>query len=400
MPTTSATNKKTNAQIPYTRITRDAEALGVVGTPVFIRANVGDPLATSMPDERIDAVAGMDAVNAEMATQAVEDDQWRVDGVLLSTESEMDPVLQDMGVRNTATTTALLEAVQGPTQLRNLYSARPLVGDYVYLGLVWNGAVGYVWKPFSSQNLDMDFVPEQPRAPQLGFSGHVKRKLLKVAFTKDDRQRLCRAVCLGRVIDSSPSPGMITVHVSLRTMSVDELGCRHDEDHVVYTTNPDGAVAWDYRGDIGQLTRKKDDSEDVLKLADLLVDPTLGSVIDVMLRLEPVAAALAQEEELALPPYIALLVPVLLHLATHPLEQVHETTLSVLQSAALDTEIFFTRVEGLVPTMPGFEALSVRQLALGRTARGTRIDPNTHVWLLQRAAVMAGAIDAVLLSAL
>ena len=401
MPTTTATNKKTNAQIPYARITRNAEALGVVGTPVFVRANMGDPLITSMPDERLDAVAGMDAVNAEMATQHVENDEWRVDGILLSTECEMDPVLQDLGVRNTATTTSLLEAVQGPTQLRNIYSARPLVGDYVYLGLLWDGAVGYVWKPFSAQNLDMDFVPEQPRAPQLGFSGHVKRKLLKVDFTKDDRQRLVRAVCLGRVIDSSPSPGTITVHVSLRTMTADELGRRHDEDHVVYTTNPDGTIAWDYRGDIGQLTRKKDDSEDVLKLADLLVDTTVGVGVDVMLQLEPVAAALAQDIKVVPPLYAASLVPSLLNLATHPLEQADEDAMMRLRRVAFDTEVFFTRVEGLVPMgHDGVETLSVRQLALARTGKAPkRVDDNPNVWLLQRAAVVAGAIDAVLLSA-
>lgn len=399
MPTTTATNKKTNAQIPYARITRDAEALGVVGTPVFIRANVGDPLVTSMPDERLDAVAGVEAVNAEMATQRVETNEWRVDGVLLSTESEMDPVLEDLGVRNTATTTALLEAVQGPTQLRNLYSARPLVGDYVYLGLVWDGAAGHSWKPFSSQNLDMEFLPEQPRAPQLGFSGHVKRKLLKVDFTKEDRQRLVRAVCLGRVIDSSPSPGMITVHVSLRTMTADEMGRRHDENHVVYTTQTDETVEWEYHGDIGKLVRKSGDSEDVLKLADLLVDTTVGVGVDVMLRLEPVAAALAQDVKLVAPLYAASLVPSLLHLATRPLEQADEATLGRLRRVALDTEVFFTRVEGLVPMVQGVETLSVRQLALGRTAKGTkRVDDNPNVWLLQRAAVVAGAVDAILLS--
>ena len=263
MPTTSASNKKTNVQIPYTRVTRDAEALGIVGTPVFVRANVGDPLTVSMPDERIDAVAGMDAVNAELVTQNEYNDAWRVDGVLLSTESEMDPVLQDMGVRNTSTTTTILEAVQGPTQLRNLYSSRPLMGDYVYLGLLWNsaGTPGYTWKPFCSQHLDMEFVPEQPRAPQLGFAGHAKHKLLHVEFTQDDRQRLCRAVCLGRVIDSAPSPGMITVNVAIREMSIDEIGRRHDEQNVVYTPvvnndvdvwrEPVETTRWDYTGTIG-----------------------------------------------------------------------------------------------------------------------------------------------------
>ena len=236
VPTTSATTKKTNAQIPYTRVTRDADTLGVVGTPVFVRANVADPLVVSMPNERLDAVAGLEAVNAELAT--VVDDAattaWRASGVLLSTESELDPALHAMGVRNTATTTALLEAVQGPTQLRNIYSARPLVGDICYLGLIWLGdGNGFKWVPFSSQHLDMEFTPTRPRAPKLGFAGHIKHTSLEVpGLSPTDRQRISRAVCLGRVIDTAPSPGMITVHVDVREMTWAELGRRHDEANV------------------------------------------------------------------------------------------------------------------------------------------------------------------------
>ena len=301
-----------------------------------------------MPDEKIDAVAGMETVNAELATQLEDENAWRIDGVLLSTESEMDQVLQDMGVRNTATTTAILEAVQGPTQLRNLYSSRPLVGDYVYLGLVWGGAgsPGYAWKPFCSQHLDMEFVPEQPRAQQLGFAGHAKRKLLHVEFTDDDRQRLCRAVCLGRVIDSAPSPGMITVNVSIREMSIDELGRRHDEGHVVYTPEvgdevrwPHGRVEttrWDYVGAIGQRCPARvsaclsvleagdpPDDEDVLRIADQLVrlpESTPGT--DPGIRLGAVARALAGDDYAsrleAVCTTVASLVPLLLPFASEP----------------------------------------------------------------------------------
>ena len=441
MPTTSATNKKTNAQIPYTRVTRDAEALGVVGTPVFVRANIGDPLTVSMPDERIDAVAGMETVNAELATQDEDENAWRVSGVLLSTESEMDPVLQDMGVRNTSTTTAILEAVQGPTQLRNLYSSRPLVGDYVYLGLLWgsNGTPGYTWKPFCSQHLDMEVLPQPPRAPQLrtprapqlGFAGHAKHKLLHVEFSDDDRQRLCRAVCLGRVIDSSPSPGMITVNVAIREMSIDELGRRHDEENVEYITVVDNDVEnwhkpvettrWDYRGDIGRRCPARvgapDDDEDaydppddndVIKLADMLVDMTRTPNIDLMLRLRPVAAALAQQRpKLAesTARMVDSVVPRLLFLAeqvviAHPSEDARAKLLQNLQTGALNLEVFFTRIEVLVPVVPAFQGLSVRRLAVARTAPGqpSRRDADAHVWLLQRAAVALGAIDALLLA--
>ncbi len=434
MPTTSASNKKTNVQIPYTRVTRDAEALGIVGTPVFVRANVGDPLAVSMPDERIDAVAGMDTVNAELATQLEDENAWRIDGVLLSTESEMDPVLQDMGVRNTATTIAVLEAIQGPTQLRNLYSSRPLVGDYVYLGLVWGGAgsPGYAWKPFSSQHLDMEFVPEQPRAQQLGFAGHAKRKLLHVEFTNDDRQRLCRAVCLGRVIDSAPSPGMLTVNVAIREMSIDELGRRHDEEHVVYTPEvgaevrwPHGRIEttrWDYKGAIGHRcparvskclpaleAANSPDDDDVLHIADQFVrlpEVTLG--VDPGIRLGAVARALAYADYAsrieAVCGIVASLVPRLLPFASEPVRNLDADTRVAMQRAAFDLEVFFTLAEGAAPTPPGTGSTPVRLLALQRTSpqggdKTVRRDPDVLVWLLQRAAIVAGAMDAVLESA-
>ena len=430
MPTTSASNKKSNVQIPYSRVTRDAEALGIVGTPVFVRADVRDPLTVSMPDEKIDAVAGMETVNAELATQLEDENAWRIDGVLLSTESEMDQVLQDMGVRNTATTTTILEAVQGPTQMRNLYSSRPLVGDYVYLALVWGGAgsPGYAWKPFCSQHLDMDVLPEQPRAQQLGFAGHAKRKLLHVEFTDDDRQRLCRAVCLGRVIDSAPSPGMITVNVSIREMSIDELGRRHDEGHVVYTPEvgdevrwPHGRVEttrWVYVGAIGQRCPARvsaclsvleagdpPDDEDVLRIADQLVrlpESTPGT--DPGIRLGAVARALADDDYAsrleAVCTTVASLVPLLLPFASEPTRSLDADTRTAMQRASLDLEVFFTLAEGAAPSAG---STPVRLLALQRTGpqggdKAQRRDPDVRVWLLQRAAVMAGAMDAVLAS--
>ena len=431
MPTTSASNKKSNVQIPYTRVTRDAEALGAVGTPVFVRANVGDPLTVSMPDEKIDAVAGMDAVNAELATQLEDENAWRVDGVLLSTESEMDPVLQDMGVRNTCTTMAILEAVQGPTQMRNLYSSRPLVGDYVYLGLVWGGAgsPGYAWKPFSSQHLDMEFVPQQPRAQQLGFAGHAKRRLLHVEFTDDDRQRLCRAVCLGRVIDSAPSPGMITVNVAIREMSIDELGRRHDEEHVVFTPEvgaevrwPHGRIEttrWEYKGTIGQRCPTRvskhlpaleagdpPDDDDILLVADQLVRlPEAVPGVDIGIRLGAVARALANDDYAsrleAVGARVAALVPLLLPFASAPTRSLDADTRVTMHRAAFDLEVFFTLAEAAAPsagTTP-----PVRLLALQRTgpqggAKVVRRDPDVRVWLLQRIAIAAGAVDAVLAS--
>ena len=430
IPTTSASNKKTNVQIPYTRVTRDAEALGAVGEPLFVRADVRDPLVASMPDEKLDAVAGMEAVNAELATQLEDEDAWRVTGILLSTESEMDPVIQDMGVRNTNTTTTVLESVQGPTQLRNLYSARPLVGDWIYLGLVWGGddKPGYRWVPFSSQHLDMDFVPEEPRDPKLGFAGHRKHSLLRVGFGKELRQRLCRAVCLGRVIDSSPSPGMLTVNVSVREMTIDELGRRHDEEHVTYRTRlgpevrwPHGRVEqteWDYTGDIGRRCPKRvanclasladadaPEDDDVLRVADQLVRlPTEAMGADLLARLAAVARALADpQHEERLDPVCSLvsaLVPRLLEYATNPTLQPDAETQAAMERAALEFELFLTLAEGLAPsaTSPSIRALALQRTAPQRGEKAVRRDADPMVWLLQKTAVAAGAVESVLSS--
>ena len=221
IPTTSATIKKTNVQIPYTRVVRDPTRLGDVGHPVFVRAEYeGNRSLAAVAEFRTDTLAGVDAVNSELAVQWRDDAKWRVDGVLLSTQNEMDPELQARVGHDEPLTdsTAVLLAVQGPTQMRNVYCSRPAVGDCVYLGLVWaaGGGTGYKWVPFCSQHLDMDYVPERPRAFQLGFSGILNRKIEHVEFTDDQRRRLCRAVCIGRIMDTNPSPGMIVVNVQLR----------------------------------------------------------------------------------------------------------------------------------------------------------------------------------------
>lgn len=257
IPTTSGTIKKTNVQIPYTRVVRDPTHLGEVAHPVFVRAEYdGNKRAAPVPELRMDTMAGIDAVNAELAAKWQDEQMWRVDGVLLSTQNEMDPELQAKVGNDEALTdsTAALIALQGPTQMRNIFCSRPLVGDLVYLGLLRSpgGSTGYRWVPFCSQHLDMGYVPERPRAFQLGFSGIVNRKIEHVEFTDKQRRRLCRAVCLGRIMDTCPSPGMIVVNVQLREMSIDELGRRHDEANTTVGTDPTtGVETWTYHGTIG-----------------------------------------------------------------------------------------------------------------------------------------------------
>ena len=139
-----------------------------------------------------------------------------------------------------------------------------------------------------------------------------------------------------------------------------------------------------------------DDTDSVLQLADLLVRLPPAPSMDPMLRLRPVAAALAQEANLeqSMTVYAGSLVTALLDLARRPTQQPIGAT-TQFQRAALELEIYFTRVEGLVA--PDHDTLPVRTLALARTAIGTRKDADAHVWALQRAAVVLGAIDALLL---
>ena len=253
MPTTSQSNKKTNVVIPYTRVVRDPTNLGAVGTPVFVRARYegeGTPeqRRRALPEPLgMNTLAGIDAVNRELVYQ-LHNTNWRLDGILMSTEQEMDPQLRTLAENEPFTTsTSALVAIQGPTVLRNLYCSRPLVGDYVYLGLVYGYPTGVRWVPFCSQHLDMSHMPERPRAPQLGFAGIFNRKLENVTFNDTQIQRMCRAYCIGRVTDCAPSPGMITVNVQLRLMEWDELGRRHDEAHTYQL--PDGYIV--YYGRIG-----------------------------------------------------------------------------------------------------------------------------------------------------
>ena len=141
-----------------------------------------------------------------------------------------------------------------------------------------------------------------------------------------------------------------------------------------------------------------DDTADVLKLADLLVRQANNGTIDPTLLLRPVAAAFAQDVALSqsMEGYAVALVPPLLEMATHPAREIDTPTRRLLQRAALELEVFFTRVESLV--VSDVATRPVRALALARTAiAGTRKDADAHVWVLQRAAVVLGAVDALLL---
>ncbi len=242
VPTTTASNKKTNVQIPYTRVVNDARHLPRErGELVFVRAVVDATVAGKLrvsAHDRTEFLAGLDAVNAKIGAadpeyQEEEAEAWSVDGVLISTEREMDPEEMAWTTYDEPVTssTAVLIALQGHTVLRNVFSDRAFVGDYCYVGLVQPRGKEPRWVPFSSQHLDMVHAPEPPTAPQLGFHGTATRKRVRVAFTEEDAAGLCSAYCIGRVVDSAPTPGDVTVNVQVRRMSWTQLGVRHDEEH-------------------------------------------------------------------------------------------------------------------------------------------------------------------------
>ena len=239
VPTTEASHRKSNAQIPYTRVVTDTRHLPDDGDVVFIRSPDGRKAAGKMrvsANDKTDMLAGLSSINEAIAAAAPRDqirlvESWTVDGILLNTEREMDTESAHAEDEPLASSTAVLISLQGPTVLRNIFSDRPLVGDWCYVGMVTEIGQAPQLVPFSSQHLDMNFKPEPPVAPQLGFATTVTRKRERVTFTAAQARGLCYAFCLGRVVDSSPSDGNVTVNVNVQRMSWQQIGIRHDEEN-------------------------------------------------------------------------------------------------------------------------------------------------------------------------
>jgi len=93
-------------------------------------------------------------------------------------------------------------------------------------------------------------------------------------------------------------------------------------------------------------------------------------------------------------------VPRMLEYATNPALQPDAETRAAMERAALEFELLLTLAEGLVPSVA---SLPIRVLALQRTApqggeKAVRRDADPMVWLLQKVAVVAAAVESVLLS--
>tara|TARA_B110001452_G_C15232234_1_gene426774 strand:+ start:137 stop:1825 length:1689 start_codon:yes stop_codon:yes gene_type:complete len=248
LPTTSQSNKKSNVQIPYTRVTADPTPLDEPNTLVFTYSDrEAYTRWGATQQDRMDRVSAVDGVNREIASdpRAGQTDTrdwlhatyWRPDGFLLSTEDRaMDPARRDYlpSEERVSDSSALLVAIQGPTLVRNDFVTRPLIGDVFYAGLAEADDGTFSWFLFSSQQLDIVDPahvaainrPREPRRPIDVLPN--TRRCRPSGFSRANMERLCLAYCLGRVVDVSPAPGCVTLDVHVWPVLPSQLGLRHD----------------------------------------------------------------------------------------------------------------------------------------------------------------------------
>ena len=272
IPTSSQSNKKTNNAIVYTRVVSDASLLSLhtgaakssfqEGFLVFVKGRSCDdynapngPLVNSLESAH-SILSNMEHVNAEM----MDDDKnatwragcsWRLDGVFKGADLEIGNAPHNSN-------SAILVTLAGPTILKNIYVARPMHGDIVYIGLV----VDLIeetseWVPFSSQDLvSLSKGYEAPSLPRSGaqwqqaktfpFAGEktqthpIPPQYRLVGgerktecyhchkFSSEDAKNLLLAYRIGRIVDANHAPGEIRVNVQISPVSTIELGLAYD----------------------------------------------------------------------------------------------------------------------------------------------------------------------------
>jgi len=165
-------------------------------------------------------------------------DAWRLMGVMHSTEGEMDPDSDGPSKE-----VAVLTHVDGPVTLINDFSERPLVGDFLYVGMTRTGTNDRDGSPvhelfyFSSQHVDMpDFQPKQARQANAstgtGLLLKSGRKRQPHGWNAQRRAELRamrgRVWRIGRVMDSNLMDDRVTVLFCMRELSLDEFWrCHH-----------------------------------------------------------------------------------------------------------------------------------------------------------------------------
>ena len=248
IPTTSKTIKKTNVQIPYTRVVADERLLDEPSTLAFVFADRTEQHTHVVSGtDRVDRVASLDTVNKEIRIPDLSLPfeervqiaiQYRPDGILLSTECRTyDPerhAFPDQYEQD-VTTSSILVAIQGPTLLRNDYVVTPLNGEMLYVGLVYEKD-RFRWIRFCSQHLDNRDVNarialDTPRLAKVGRDSKPNTRTCKRdEFTLKTFEFLVEAYTIGRIIDTNPAPGCMTVNIQIHPVTSNELGLKHDYD--------------------------------------------------------------------------------------------------------------------------------------------------------------------------
>ena len=156
-------------------------------------------------------------------------ERWRPDGTLVTLEADID-----VDTSLDYDTAALVMGVQGPSEIRNVFTTRPLIWEILYLGILSLPDGSVQWRTFSSQAFDADpgqLVVRARSRPHTGSSlaapslpsGTVIQPLLP-----HEARRLGGAWHLGRIIDTNAAPGMLTVNLNITWTSVQELRRRHN----------------------------------------------------------------------------------------------------------------------------------------------------------------------------
>lgn len=165
-------------------------------------------------------------------------DAWRLMGVVHSTEGEMDADSDEP-----AKEVAVLTHVDGPVTLINDFCERPLVGDFLYVGMTRtgtndrDGSSVHELFYFSSQHTDMpDFQPKQARQANASTgsglllkSGRKRRPHGWNARRRTElRAMRGRVWRIGRIVDSNLMDDRMTVLFCMRELSLDEFWrCHH-----------------------------------------------------------------------------------------------------------------------------------------------------------------------------
>lgn len=307
MPTTTQSNKKTNAPVRYTRVTASDADLDEPGrgSLVFVMGSSDTRNANGKRDNTLpmfahSSVCGIEALNKWMIDDMPKLEEilrWKPDSFLKSTESEMGPDTNGhtagLDAYSSNTNVALVVDVHGFATVRNIYHPRPVIGEICYIGLVRNYEqnpddaanpfIYYQWVGFTTQVLEglysdsANLIPPEtaesrwnttwssgdptPRFPHPNTravsSKNQYSTLPRVeALTMYDSRHMVFAWRLGHVVDTNPQPGHLTININIWPQTPDVLGRRHDPDHARLEKWTAFQGMWNWNGKYEQIEQE------------------------------------------------------------------------------------------------------------------------------------------------